>query len=378
MSGLYLHIPFCLRKCHYCDFVITTDRSLSRRERFLQALEQEIAWAQRRYGTRRFDTFYLGGGTPSLLEEIEFRKIFDLVGKAFEIDPEAEITCELNPEDAQPAKLELLKALGVNRVSVGIQSLSDRLLQEMGRAHNAFRAREALALLYKIGFRNVSTDLILRLPGQSVEDVASSLGELIGLGVSQVVLYDLDVHERTVYGLRQREGRLSLPPEEIHRQMAEEAEKLLERAGYLSYEVSSFAKPGFESRHNLIYWRNREYLGLGPGAFSYMDGTRYQLARDVPRYLEKCGAGSWEPDEAEVISPENREIETLLTGLRLREGVGLGTLILLRLRLEEILPAWIEPGWIERMGNHIRLTRRGRFVAERVIGDLVTACLALV
>lgn len=375
MRGLYVHIPFCLRKCHYCDFVITTDRSLSMRERFLSALEREIAWAGARAGALRFDTLYLGGGTPSLLEGAELSKIFALVGAAFDLRPGAEVTCELNPEDAQPAKLELLRALGVNRVSIGVQSLSDRLLQEMGRAHDAARAREALALLRKIGFLNVSADLILRLPGQTVQDVTHSLQELLSLGVGQVVLYDLDVHERTVYGLRRRQGRLPLPPEETHLRMYQEAERILGGAGYAPYEVSSFARPGFESRHNLIYWHNGEYLGLGPGAFSYLAGVRIQFARDMRRYLEKCESGSWGPDESEPISQENRQLETLLTGLRLAEGVALEALPALRPRLEAALPAWIDEGLIERATDRIRLTAQGRWVAERVIGDLVTACL---
>lgn len=375
MRGLYLHIPFCLQKCHYCDFVITVDRSVEMRKRFFQAIEREVEQAAARYGRLSFDTLYFGGGTPSALEPEEMDHVIQRLRKTFSFAPEAETTCEVNPGDVDRRKLETYRRLGINRISVGAQSFNDRLLAEMNRPHDARAIEETAGILRELGFHNISMDLILRLPGQAPEEARNSVKQAVEMGVSQVVLYDLDVHEKTVYGWRLRQGTLSLPDEAAHARMFSEAEELLEKAGYLHYEVANFAKPGFESRHNLLYWTNQEYLGLGPGAFSYLGGIRRQFARDVGRYLAKCEAGDWTADEEETISDENREIETLLTGLRLSRGVELNRFDRIRGSLEKSLSEPMERGLIERTGDRIALTRRGRYIAESVIGKIVTACL---
>ncbi len=375
MPGLYVHIPFCLKKCHYCDFVITTKNSPQTRHSFLQAIGKEAAQAAARYGRILFDTLYFGGGTPSLLAEQEIGRLSKLLRETFDFAPGAEITCEINPGDATPEKLEAYKTLGINRISLGVQSFNDRLLEDMGRAHNAAAATTTLRLLQKHGFSNISADLILRIPNQTTGDILFSLDRLVEAGVSQVVLYDLDIHEKTVYGLRRRQNRLSLPDETAHKEMFAGAENVLEKAGYLHYELMTFAKPGFESRHNLIYWTNGNYLGIGPGAFSYMNGVRYQFAPNMRRWLEKCSGDSWEPDDAEEISEKNKQIETLLTGLRLSRGVSLSSLPVLRPRLEKLFPDLIPQGFIELADNRVRLSRQGRFIAESIIGQMVGACL---
>lgn len=374
--GLYIHIPFCARKCFYCDFVITVKHSANDRFRFLSALENDLAQTARRTGRLPFTTLYFGGGTPSLLTPDELSRILTAVRQRFMIAPDAEMTLELNPDDASAEKLGAFRNGGINRISVGIQSFNNRLLRQMGRLHDAEGARQALRLIREAGFENVSADLILRLPEQTVADVRDSVGELIEAGVSQVVLYDLDVHEKTVYGLRQRQGRLPLPEEPLHREMFSAALTALENAGFAQYEVSSFARPGFESRHNLIYWRNQEYLGLGPGAFSYLDGTRSQFAGGAARYLEKCAAGDWQPDTAEIISPRNRQVETLLTGLRLAEGVALEQLPDLKSLLAEAIVPLMEKGLVRLKENRLSMTREGRFIAETILSALVNPCLS--
>lgn len=376
MRGLYLHIPFCLQKCHYCDFVITVDRSPEKRERFFKTIEREAGQAAQRWGCLEFDTLYLGGGTPSALSAEEMGRLFGIVRERFSVDPEAEVTCEVNPGDVDAKKLAAYRALGINRVSVGAQSFNDRLLQEMNRPHDASAIEETASILRKLGFPNISLDLILRLPGQTLEDARDSVERAVALGVSQVVLYDLDVHEKTVYGWRLRRGELKLPDEETHERMFARAEQILEQAGYLHYEVANFAKPGLESRHNLLYWTNQEYLGLGPGAFSYLNRVRSQFAPDVGRYLTKCEAGDWTPDESEQISDENWEIETLLTGLRLSWGVNLKNFPRIRPRLEPTLAELLDQKLVEETDGRLALSRRGRYIAESVIARLVTACLS--
>ena len=376
MRGLYVHIPFCLQKCHYCDFVITVDRSPAVKERFFQALEREVEQAAERHGRFSFDTLYFGGGTPSALEPEEMERIVQRLRKTFSFAPEAETTCEVNPGDVDRRKLETYRRLRINRISVGAQSFTDRLLQEMNRPHGARAIEETVRALRELGFENVSLDLILRLPGQALDNARDSVRQAVDLGVSQIVLYDLDVHEKTVYGRRLKQGTLALPDEAAHERMFSGAETILENAGYLHYEVANFAKPGFESKHNLLYWTNQEYLGLGPGAFSYLNGVRSQFAPDVGRYLAKSETSDWTPDESEKISDQNREIETLLTGLRLSRGLELDQFSRIREPLEKTLEELIPQGLVERTGNRVALTRRGRYVAESVIGRIVQSCLS--
>lgn len=369
--GLYVHIPFCFKKCHYCNFVITTDRSPELRRQFLTALEQEAAEARTRYGTLTFETLYLGGGTPSELSVEEMTCIFELLRKHFRFSENPEITCEINPGDIDEEKLRAHRTLGVNRIGLGAQSFNENLLRIINRPHGVREILDAAALLEKLGFLNVSLDLIIRLPGQTLDDVRHSLSQAVSLHVNQVTVYDLEVHEKTVFGVRQKQGRLKLPTSEEHEQMFDLVEFELAEAGYVHYELLSFARPGFESKHNLIYWNNGEYLGLGPGAFSYLRGVRYQFARDVNRYLRKCLVQDWTNDAEDHLTEEEKETETLLTGLRLKEGVDLNRFRLIRERIEQRTIPFLEEQLMARTGSRIYLTARGRRVAEKMFQELI-------
>ncbi len=371
MRGLYIHIPFCRRKCCYCNFVSTADQSTETRLQFLASLEKEAANTFHRYGRLHFDTIYLGGGTPSLLTEREMTQLFDLLRAHFDFSPECETTCEMNPGDLEENKLKVCRDLGINRVSLGAQAFQESLLKELGRTHTIKDIFEAVRLLSQTGITNISLDLMIRLPGQTVEDVAESIRYAISLGVSQVTVYDLEVHEKTVFGARQKRGELGLPNSDRHEEMFRLVESYLTSAGYRHYELLSFAKRGFESKHNLIYWHNQEYLGLGPGAFSYLNGTRYQFAGDVGHYFKKCAADDWAPEVADRLTTEQKETESLLTGLRLAEGVDLNNFQIIRGVIENELPELVANGLVERKESRIALTRRGRFLADNVISRFV-------
>lgn len=365
--GLYLHIPFCPVKCHYCNFVITAKRSPDFRKRFFEALAEEVKHARAKWGRLRFDTLYLGGGTPSDLNGEEMTRLLESLHHEFDFISPCEVSCEVNPGDVDSSKLEIYKKIGINRISLGVQAFQDKLLQKMGRPHQLKEIYETSVMLQQIGFHNVSMDLILRLPGQSLEDLRFSLNEVIRLKAFQVSLYDLEVHERTVFGVWQKRGELPLPSEELHAKMFSEVETLLTQAGYEHYEVSNFSKPGAASKHNLVYWHNQPYLGLGPGAFSYMDRLRYQFALDVETYLKKCEAKDWTPQVSELISDEKQEFETFLTGLRLREGVDLARFFIIRSNIESKLPALLKEGLVDKIRNHLRLTFKGRCLIESVL-----------
>ncbi len=369
--GLYLHIPFCHSKCYYCDFVSAANPSNETRQRFFHALHKEVLHVVETCGRLRFNTLYLGGGTPSTLSTSEMGEVLQLLRGYFTFEDGAEVTCEVNPGDHDASKLGAYRKMGINRISLGAQAFQDGLLQAIGRRHKVEDVYKTVEGLRKAHFHNLSLDLMLKLPGQTVENFRYSLECASALEAGQITLYDLDVHPQTRFGLMQGRGELALPDEETHFQMFDLAEKFLTGIGYRHYELTSFARPGFESRHNLIYWHNQEYLGLGPGAFSYLGGVRYQFAADVSSYLKKCELGDWTRASEDILTDREKEWETLLTGLRLLEGVRVDSFREIRPLLEERVPELIREGVMAREGERFFLTRRGRFIADNIFAWLV-------
>lgn len=372
-TGLYVHIPFCAVKCHYCNFVITLDRSTRMRERFFSAFEKEIQAAVRLRGPLSFDTVYFGGGTPSELTAEEFTRAVHLLRGAFSLEKVREFTVEINPGDISLEKIRAFREAGVDRASVGAQAFQPALLETMGRPHGPEETRETVRLLKEEGIRNISLDLIFRLPGQSLADFQTSLAEALALAPMQMTLYDLEVHDKTRFGILNKRGELDLPGEDVHYAMFETAVKTLEAEGFRHYELLSFARPGGESRHNMIYWENQDYLGLGPGAFSYLTGTRYQFSESVPQYLHKCETEDWMPSVSDTLTPEKIEWESVLTGLRLDRGISLEAFPRIRSVLEPALRRLAEAGLIEMSGFRVFLTLRGRALAETVFSSLIQA-----
>jgi len=371
MRGLYIHIPFCSTRCHYCNFVTTAEYTPGLRERFFRALFSEIKHARETYGPLAFDTLYFGGGTPSCLTAREMEGLISEAQTAFEFKTGYEFTYEFNPGDGEETKLRALATVGVNRISLGCQSFDDEILHRLGRRHKVQGILETVAKIREAGIQNMSFDLMLRLPGQTVAGFRDSVRRCIELGASQVSLYDLEVHQETRFGELQKEGDLDLPSEEDHARMYESAIELLTGAGYNHYEISNFARPGLASRHNLAYWHNQEYLGLGPGAFTYLNAIRSQFAPDLVRYLEKIENGEWKNDTEDRLSAEEQEKETLVTGLRLREGVRPALFPKILPALQGRFDALCKDGLMERTGEHVRLTDRGKFLSEDVFNFLL-------
>lgn len=367
MRGLYIHIPFCTRKCHYCNYVSSCRTSPEEISKFLHALTLESEALASRYQKLTFDTLYIGGGTPSILGEHEINRLFSVLRSSFHIKSDAEITCEVNPESINAQKIKAYQELGINRISIGAQSFDNSLLNTMGRLHTAGDILKAFADFKEKGFDNISLDLIVRLPGQTLSNVEASLKRSISLGAKQVVVYDLNVHDKTLFGVWRKQGKLRLASDEEHENMWSLCDELLvQGSGYRQYELLSFAKPGFESKHNMIYWRNEPYLGLGPSAFSYIDGLRYQFAANVKRYMDKCFAADWNNDVEDRITQEDKEVETILTGLRLDTGINLSDFKLVRSHFDTVLPPLIEEGLLANKNGRIAFTARGRLLAEKV------------
>jgi oxygen-independent coproporphyrinogen III oxidase len=319
MTGLYVHVPFCEKKCHYCDFVTAAD-SADARDAFLSALEREASHRADSWRGGEFETLYVGGGTPSLFDGAQTERFFEAVRSRFRFADGAEVTWEANPGDVTPAKAALYRRLGVTRVSVGAQTFDDASLASLNRSHGAAATAATVRALRGAGIDNVSLDLMIALPGQTPERAAESVARALELAPDHVSLYELTVEPRTAFGAMRRAGTLRLPAEDAQLEMLEASRRLLIEAGLEHYELLSFARPGRRSRHNLLYWTGGEYLALGPGAHAFVGGRRSVYARTVERWFSKVAAGDFAPDESEALAPERRDAESLVLALRLAEG----------------------------------------------------------
>lgn len=370
MTGLYVHIPFCEKKCHYCDFVTAPDTGSAARAGFLDALEAEIAHEAPRFEGIMFDTLYAGGGTPSRLDERETERFFAALRSAFRFSPGAEVTWEANPGDVDSAKAREWRSLGVNRVSLGAQSFDDAVLARLGRAHGEADTERTFAALRAAGFDNVSLDLMLALPGQTSASARESVERVVSLSPEHVSVYELTVEPRTPFGEKRRRGELDLPSEEEALGMLVDARGRLESAGLVQYELLSHARPGRESRHNRIYWDNRTCLGLGPGAYSYVDGRRSRRAATLDEYLRKCRIGDWSDADEETLGEPARRVESLLLALRLVDGADLAHHAEAAALLAEPVARLEAGGLLERRNGRLALTERGRLFAESVFSEL--------
>lgn len=369
MTGLYIHVPFCVKKCHYCNFVITGAAPDGRQRRFLSALAREMDLYPALKG-RIFDTLYVGGGTPSTLTPDEMRRFFDLVRTRFRFATGAEVTFEANPGDVTAERAALYRALGVNRISVGAQSFNDETLKKINRAHDARAIGETFRLLREAGFDNINLDLMLSLPDESLGDVRRSLEAAAALGPEHVSLYELTVEPGTEFGRRQEKGTLGLPEEWTQFEMLSTARKFLKAAGFDHYELLNYAKPGRRSRHNLLYWANAEYLGLGPGATSYLGGRRFRRADRVETYFEKMEAGDPSFIEDEKLTAAQKETESLLLALRLTEGAEIKPYKPLIKKICKTINELRAKGLLEQTDERLRLTPQGQFFAETVFTEL--------
>lgn len=321
MSGVYVHVPFCRRRCIYCDFYTVGER-LAVWGDYVSAVLVEARERLHPSMSAGIDTIYIGGGTPSLLPEAEFRRLaeglLELTGNV------TEFTVEVNPDDVTPGLVSVWRESGVNRISMGVQSLVDAELRVIGRRHDASRAREAYEVLRR-GFDNVSLDLMFGLPGQTLDSLRKSVEGIITMSPEHVSVYSLMYEERTALTRLRDEGRIAEQSEQASADMFRMLSEMLAGAGYEQYEISNYAKPGFQSRHNSAYWQGTPYIGLGPGAHSY-DGDRLRTENppDLRAYLNYWGKGVGElPAESETLGDDELREEMIMTRLRTREGLDL-------------------------------------------------------
>ena len=336
-AGIYIHIPFCIRKCFYCDFYSKPIDDRDMRKEYTRALLQEISFYGKKYGKNfKADSIFFGGGTPSLMEDDLIHKIIDALKKSFDIAEDCEITMECNPATMTLEKLEGYKRAGVNRLSIGAQSFKDELLEKLGRIHKGDDVRSTIRLARKAGFRNISLDLMFAIPGLEPITWRKTVRAAVGTKATHISFYSLEIAEGTEFGRLYKTGMLKETPIFIDRKMYHDAIKILEKKEFNHYEISNMARPGYECRHNMKYWTFEDYLGLGASSHGFIKGVRYSNVSDVEGYIDqlhnqdfsvektlgKEGVyGAACVDSFYVNSYEDNVSEYVFTALRTKAGV---------------------------------------------------------
>jgi oxygen-independent coproporphyrinogen-3 oxidase len=377
--GLYVHVPFCSAICNYCNF----NRGLfdaGLKDQYVSALLEEI---HRRADGAPADTIFFGGGTPSLLEPAEVRLVIDACRRSFALASDAEVTLEANPETVTPERLAGFREAGVNRLSYGVQSFRDEELQRLSRLHSAARAAEAFGMARAAGFDNISLDLMMWLPQQSVVQWLESVDGLIALGPDHASLYLLEIYPNAPLRDAMARAHWSMAPDDDAAEMYLQGMARLDAAGYSQYEISNVARPGRESRHNLKYWMDGEWLGFGPGAHSTRNGVRSKNVAATADYTSAVRSGHLDGQgggERRLLSAQERVEDALFTGLRLAAGLDLelvksryGVDVWRRFGTE--LQPFVEEGLLRYDGDRLRLTRPGMLLAHEVMTVFISSAV---
>jgi putative oxygen-independent coproporphyrinogen III oxidase len=374
--GVYLHWPFCLSKCPYCDFNSHVRHAAIDEARFVRAFESEIAATAARVGPRTVTTMFFGGGTPSLMQPSTVGAILDAVGKHWTVAPGAEVTLEANPTSVEATRFAGYRAAGINRVSLGVQALDDAALKSLGRLHSAREALDAVAIAQR-SFERYSFDLIYARPDQTPQMWAAELKQAIAEAAEHLSLYQLTIEPETPFHALHRAGKLITPDDDLARALYDTTQEICDSAGLPAYEISNHARPGAECRHNLVYWRAHEYAGIGPGAHARLDieGVRHAVATEKRpeswlMRVESLGHGTVTD---EMLTREERADEFLLMGLRLAEGIDPA-------RFTAVAGRQLDPGRIKELAAHgliesdghgfLRVTKEGFPVLDAVVADL--------
>lgn len=373
MAGIYIHVPFCKKKCLYCDFYsIGISTKISEYPIFI---EKELSLRKHLIANEQIDTIYFGGGTPSQLSPNQIAIIIDSIAKTFTISKNAEITIEVNPDDISTMLLQGYRSSGINRISIGTQSFIDDELRFLGRRHSAQAAKEAITTSLKSGFENISIDLIYGLPNSSIDSWRYSLTKAFSLDIKHLSCYHLTFEEGTVFGRRLKDGRMEEVDESVSIQQFDLLQELSNKNGYTHYEVSNLAKEGYHSRHNTSYWKGIHYLGLGPAAHSY-NGLRREWNPDSYSEWIK-GIESEKPAlQSEILDERTRFNESLLTHLRTIWGLNLPQLrrnfnqTLVNQMLISAEP-YIVTGRLTISDDFLRIPSNHFFTSDRIIADLI-------
>lgn len=366
--ALYIHIPYCLEKCPYCDFhSIAVEKREIPYAQYAECLIRQWKEEVERHtlNKRKLISIFFGGGTPSLMSVPFFENVLDAVAKKCDLAADVEITVETNPATATTEDFKAWWRLGINRLSIGVQSFQDGLLKKLGRNHTGKEAKEAIAKGLEAGFENISADFIFGIEGETLREVESDLETALRFHLPHLSVYQLTVEANTPLAARVGDGRFQMPEEDLLGEMHQRVPQLLEAHGLERYEISNYARTGFESRHNLQYWRYRDFLGIGSGAYSFIGNRRWRTTRKLKEYL----GGNRTYEEEENLSPLTREKERWMMGLRLREGIFCGSD---NGENAPVLADWVAKGWLVQKGKKIALSGEGFLWYNQLIKEVFT------
>jgi putative oxygen-independent coproporphyrinogen III oxidase len=372
--GLYIHVPFCRSRCHFCAFYLEIYRD-DRAQSFLTALSREMQLhvAQQPLGGRRLDSVYFGGGTPTALRTEDLCDILSGVRTNFGLTRDAEITIEAHPDTVAVEGLRALSAAGFNRISFGVQSLDEKELTQIGRPVLSDTTHKAIALARQTGFTNINLDLMYGLPGQTLDSWLETVDHALALEPTHLSCYALTVENNTRLIVDIRRGTRDNPEELLQNAMENEAARRLAGAGFHHYEISNYSRPGYTCRHNRLYWENGEYLGMGPSAQSYLAGDRFGNIDDLDAYEDRLANGVLPIVDRESLGAEQRQRETVVFGLRLIDGVPTASLPIHEEQHDwtEKITRLIDDGYLETAGDRVKLTAKGRRFADSIAVDLL-------
>jgi putative oxygen-independent coproporphyrinogen III oxidase len=374
MKAAYIHIPFCHHICHYCDFnkVFMKGQPV---DEYLEALGKEMELTVKD-DREVLETIFVGGGTPTALNEKQLEKLVRTIQTQLNFDSKTEYTFEANPGDLSKEKLAILKNAGVNRLSFGVQTFNDELLERIGRTHRAKDVFASIEAAKSVGFENISIDLIYSLPGQTKQDFIESIQTALSLGLVHYSGYSLIIEPKTVFYNLMQKGKLPIPGEDAEAEMYETLMEQMELNGLHQYEISNFAVPGYESRHNITYWNNEEYYGFGAGAHGYVNGIRQSNYGPLKKYMEPLSKGELPIMDAHRVTIEEKTEEEMFLGLRKTEGVSIrhfqekfneNPIDLYRDQISE----WTSKGLLKTDAERIYLTRQGRLLGNEVFQSFI-------
>lgn len=373
--AIYIHIPFCSSKCYYCDFISFPNMD-NRVHQYVRYLLKEMDMYKDVMKEYKIDTIFLGGGTPSYIDQKHVEGILKYIYDNYNSSEIKEITIEVNPETVTYDKLKVYKSIGINRISLGLQTTKDKILKEIGRRHTFEDFLKAYEATRKAGFENINVDLIFGLPNQTVEDCINSLDAVVTLGVKHISYYSLIIEEGTLMDKWHREGKLNLPDEDSERQMYHEAIKFLESMGYKHYEISNFAKEGFKCRHNLYYWKLEPYIGFGISSHSNIGYKRFWNYKDYNKYINSLQMGHFPVEGEEYIDENMKMLEYMIMGLRLIEGVSKEEFKnTFKIEMDDIFGLVLDKhkkqGLLTEKNGNIKFTKKGLDLSNIVYVDLL-------
>lgn len=368
MAGIYIHIPFCKQACTYCDFHFSTSSKLQ--VPLVNAIRREII-SRKDELTSDINTVYFGGGSPSILSSDMLASILSEIDANYKLSPNAEITLESNPDDHRPEQLESWKKIGINRLSIGIQSFDDEVLKWMNRAHSSSEANVCVQAAQEAGFDNITADLIYGIPNKTLEYWEDQLEQILALNVQHISAYCLTSEPKTVLAHQIKKGEINLPDEQLSSDQFLRMRELFMQHGFEHYEVSNFGLPGYHSKHNSAYWQGVEYLGIGPSAHSYIGGKRRWNISNNPKYIAgiENNESYWDEEELSLASQYN---ELVMTGLRTSWGIN-------KHKIQTLNPAFLEHleqhllpynTFIQTNDTHIKLTPEGLLMADHIAADV--------